>query len=526
MAGFPAVLFHYFGLRVIWIYRLTDSNFYLFIFLAGMVFAPQPPAKPVTTLHEMDHSVVWKNCLQTIKERVDAQSYRTWFEPIRSVSLQSNELTIQVPHRLFYEWLEEHYVDVLKSSLHKAMGDNGRLLYQIINPRRKKQEATGQTPPSSAQANRAPDTEADHYKDEIKNPFVIPGIQKPKIESNLNSRFTFDNFIEGDCNMLARNAAKAVADRPAHTAFNPLVIHGNVGLGKTHLLQAVGNHVAQKFPGKSILYVSTDEFTNQIVNAIQNNATSDLLNFYQHVDVLLVDDIQLLYGRTKTQDIFFNLFNTLRQNNKAIVLTCDRPIKDLKIEERLKSRFMWGLTADLTPPDLETRMAILSAKAGEEEVEIPSDVAEFICFHIQANIRELEGVLNNLVLHRGVAGEEIDITLAKRVLKNFVNEINKEITPEVIQRTVAEYFSLEVERLQSSTRVRQVVLARQISMFLVKEYTDQSLKAIGSIFGGRDHSTVLYSIKTVRDLMETDEDLKNTLEEIDRKIKMGKSQRA
>lgn len=469
----------------------------------------------------MDHSAVWNRCLQTIRERVDAQSFRTWFEPIRPVKLNSNELTIQVPHRLFYEWLEEHYVDVLKSSLRGALGDNGRLLYQIIN-HRKKEDAPASRGRAMAQDDR-PGGRQD-YRDKIQNPFVIPGIEKPKIESNLNPRFTFANFIEGDCNLLARNAAKAVADRPANTAFNPLVIHGNVGLGKTHLLQAIGNHVMEKFPRKSVLYVSTDQFTNQIINSIQNNATSDLLNFYQHVDVLLVDDIQLLYNRTKTQDIFFNLFNTLRQNNKAIVLTCDRPIKDLNIEERLKSRFMWGLTADLTPPDLETRMAILSAKASSEEVEIPSDVAEFICFHIQANIRQLEGVLNNLALHQGVAGIEIDISLAKRVLKNFVNEINKEITPEVIQRTVAEYFSLEVEKLQSSTRVRQVVLARQISMFLVKSYTDSSLKAIGNLFGGRDHSTVLYSIKTVQDLMETDEAVKKTLEELDRKIKMGRGE--
>lgn len=468
----------------------------------------------------MDHSAVWNTCLQTIRERVDAQSFRTWFEPIRSVKLNSNELTIQVPHRLFYEWLEEHYVDVLKSSLRGALGDNGRLLYQIINHHKRDEEGQGKSTSAKAQNNNL----KKDFKEKIKNPFVIPGIEKPKIESNLNSRFTFSNFIEGDCNLLARNAAKAVADRPANTAFNPLVIHGNVGLGKTHLLQAIGNHVAEKFPRKSILYVSTDQFTNQIINSIQNNATSDLLNFYQHVDVLLVDDIQLLYNRTKTQDIFFNLFNTLRQNNKAIVLTCDRPIKDLNIEERLKSRFMWGLTADLTPPDLETRMAILSAKAFNEEVDIPSEVAEFICFHIQANIRQLEGVLNNLVLHRGVAGREIDISLAKEVLRNFVNEINKEVTPDVIQRTVADYFSLEVEKLQSGTRVRQVVLARQISMFLVKNYTDKSLKAIGNIFGGRDHSTVLYSIKTVQDLMETDETIKKTLEELDRKIKMGQGE--
>lgn len=469
----------------------------------------------------MDHSTVWKSCLQSIRERVDAQSFRTWFEPIKPVKLNSNELTIQVPHRLFYEWLEEHYVDILKTSLRTALGDNGRLLYQIIN------QNNNSGPANNREATPAPataQTNSKAYADKIRNPFVIPGIEKPKIESNLNARFTFANFIEGDCNLLARNAAKAVADRPGNTAFNPLVIHGNVGLGKTHLLQAIGNHVVEKFPRKAVLYVSTDEFTNQIINAIQNNATSDLLNFYQHVDVLLVDDIQLLYNRTKTQDIFFNLFNTLRQNNKAVVLTCDRPIKDLNIEERLKSRFMWGLTADLTPPDLETRMAILSAKAFTEEVQIPSEVAEFICFHIQANIRQLEGVLNNLVLYRGIAGKEIDISLAKEVLRNFVNEINKEVTPEVIQKTVADYFSLDVEKLQSTTRVRQVVMARQISMFLVKNYTDKSLKAIGNLFGGRDHSTVLYSIKTVQDLMETDDEVKKTMEELDRKIKMGQGE--
>ncbi len=479
-----------------------------------------------TLIMTMDHATVWTNCLQSIRERVDAQSYRTWFEPIKAVKLQSNELTIQVPHRLFYEWLEEHYVDVLKTSLRTALGDNGRLLYQIINHRSNNDTAAKNNSQAANTSSRNSQNPDKPYADKIRNPFVIPGIEKPRIESNLNSRFTFANFIEGDCNLLARNAAKAVADRPGNTAFNPLVIHGNVGLGKTHLLQAIGNHVAEKFPRKSVLYVSTDEFTNQIINAIQNNATSDLLNFYQHVDVLLVDDIQQLYNRTKTQDIFFNLFNTLRQNNKAVVLTCDRPIKDLHIEERLKSRFMWGLTADLTPPDLETRMAILSAKASSEEVQLSSEVAEFICFHIQANIRQLEGVLNNLVLHSGIAGREkgINIDLAKEVLRNFVNEINKEVTPEVIQKTVADYFSLDVEKLQSSTRVRQVVMARQISMFLVKNYTDKSLKAIGSLFGGRDHSTVLYSIKTVQDLMETDEEIKKTMEELDRKIKMSQGE--
>lgn len=467
----------------------------------------------------MDHNVIWNNCLLTIKQSVDPQSFNTWFAPIRPVALQSNELTIQVPHRLFYEWLEEHYIDVLKSSLNKALGTAGRLQYRI-NPNRaenKDNAVNGK--------NGKPQAEVPGSKPAPGNPFVIPGVTRPRIPSNLDSRYTFDNFIEGDCNSLARNAAKAVADNPANTAFNPLVIHGNVGLGKTHLLQAIGNYISNKFPNKAVLYVSTDTFTNQLVSSIGSNTTNDLVNWYQNVDVLLVDDIQQLVKRKKTQDVFFNLFNVLRQNNKAVVMTCDRPIIELDIEERLRSRFQWGLSADLSMPALETRMAILQSKADNTEVDIPANVAEFICFHIQHNIRQLEGVLNNLVLHKGVMGNDaIDLKLAKEVLKNFVTEINKEVTPEVIQRTVAEYYNLEVENLASATRRRQVVLARQISMFLVKEYTDQSLKSIGRMFGGRDHSTVLYSIKTVKDLMETNDEIRKSLGELERKIRIGQGE--
>jgi chromosomal replication initiator protein len=288
-------------------------------------------------------------------------------------------------------------------------------------------------------------------------------------------------------------------------------------------LQAIGNYITNKYPNKAVLYVSTDTFTNQLVSSIGSNTTNDLVNWYQNVDVLLVDDIQQLVKRKKTQDVFFNLFNVLRQNNKAVVMTCDRPIIELDIEERLRSRFQWGLSADLSMPALETRMAILKSKADNTEVDIPANVAEFICFHIQHNIRQLEGVLNNLVLHKGVMGDgwEIDLKLAKEVLRNFVTEINKEVTPDVIQRTVAEYYNLEVENLASATRRRHVVLARQISMFLVKQYTEESLKSIGRMFGGRDHSTVLYSIKTVKDLMETNDEIRKSLGELERKIRIG-----
>ena len=471
----------------------------------------------------MDHTSIWNNCLQNIRQNVDPQSFQTWFAPIRPVALEQNELTIQIPNRLFYEWLEEHYVEVLKASLQQALGTAGRLQYRI-NPVRGEGRNGG--PANDVSKNGKNETGGPAPRPAPGNPFVIPGVTRPRIPSNLDMRYTFDNFIEGDCNSLARNAAKAVADSPANTAFNPLVIHGNVGLGKTHLLQAIGNYITAKFPNKAVLYVSTDTFTNQLVSSIGSNTTNDLVNWYQNVDVLLVDDIQQLVKRKKTQDVFFNLFNVLRQNNKAVVMTCDRPIIELDIEERLRSRFQWGLSADLSMPALETRMAILKSKADNTEVDIPSNVAEFICFHIQHNIRQLEGVLNNLVLHKGVLGDgqEIDLKLAKDVLKNFVTEINKEVTPDVIQRTVAEYYNLDVEKLASATRRRHVVLARQISMFLVKQYTEESLKSIGRMFGGRDHSTVLYSIKTVKDLMETNDDIRKSLGELERKIRIGQGE--
>ncbi|CAH1000250.1 Chromosomal replication initiator protein DnaA [Neolewinella maritima] len=457
----------------------------------------------------MDHAAVWEKCLLIIRQSVDPQSYQTWFAPIRPIALATNELTIQVPHRLFYEFLEEHYIDVLKRALLAALGTAGRLQYRIKPAR---QEASN-FPVGKNVGHQAPTPS---------NPFVIPGMTRPRVESNLDGKYTFENFIEGDCNSLARNAAKAVSDNPNNTAFNPLVIHGPVGLGKTHLLKAVGNRITEKFPHKSVLYVTTDQFTNQLVTSIGSNTTNELVNWYQNVDVLLVDDIQQLIKRKKTQDVFFNLFNVLRQHNKAIVMTCDRPIIELDIEERLRSRFQWGLTADLSAPALETRMAILASKANANEVLIAPPVMEFICYHIQNNIRQLEGVLNNLVLHSGVNnGKQIDLELARQVLKNFVTEINREVTPEVIQRTVAEYYNLDVEKLASATRRRHVVLARQISMFLVKQFTDESLKAIGRLFGGRDHSTVLYSIKTVRDLIETNDEIKNDLADLERRIRAG-----
>lgn len=475
-----------------------------------------------------DCRMVWDDCLRIIKKNVNPQSYKTWFEPIKPVQLENDILTIQVPNKFFFEWLEEHYVTLLKKSIRQELGERGRLMYHI--PEGGAQDVpAGKTPSARPVLNAKPSAEKDNEPvpgvfdaEMIKNPFIIPGIKRIKVEPQLNLNYTFDNFIEGDCNRLARNAGLAIAKKPGGTAFNPLVIFGDVGLGKTHLAQAIGNEIVSKFDNKAVLYVSAEKFTNQIIQAIKNNSVNDFVNFYQMIDVLIIDDIQFLAGKQKTQEIFFHIFNQLHQNGKQVILTSDRAPKDLEgIEDRLISRFKWGLSADLQAPDLETRMAILDSKINEEGVEIPQDVLEFICYNIKNNIRELEGVMISLLAQSTLIRRDVDMELAKEVIRNFVTTINKEITVEFIQQLVAEHFNVPVDKLHHETRKRNVVIARQLSMFLAKKLTNKSLKTIGENFGGRDHSTVIYSCKAVQDMMDTDMIFKDTVAELEKKIKMS-----
>ncbi len=471
-----------------------------------------------------DCVTVWDNCLQIIRRNVNGQSFKTWFEPIRPIRLENNALTIQVPNKFFYEWLEEHYVALLKMTIRKELGDKGRLEYQILTSALRQRQESKKIEETNGKNGHSGGGFMPGSLDtaNIKNPFVIPGIKKLSVDPQLNPTYTFKSFIEGDCNRLARSAGYAVAKKPGGTAFNPLVIFGDVGLGKTHLAHAVGNEVLKLHEGKTVLYVSSEKFTSQIIESIKNNAVNDFVTFYQMVDVLIVDDIQFLANKQKTQEIFFHIFNQLHQSGKQIILTSDRPPKDLDgMEERLISRFKWGLSADLQIPDFETKVAILEAKMNREGVELPSDVVEFICYNIQNNIRELEGVLVSLVAQSSLNSREMDVELAKDVVKNFVTQINKEITLDFIKSLVAEYFDVPVEKLGGKTRKRQIVIARQLSMYLAKNLTDKSLKAIGEMFGGRDHSTVIYSIKTVQDLMETDLVFKDTVAELEKKLRLS-----
>jgi chromosomal replication initiator protein len=450
---------------------------------------------------------IWDNCMSYIKGNINEQSFKTWFEPIKPIKVEDSVLTIQVPNKFFYEWLEENYVDLLRKALRPELGEMASLEYQILVDNYRK---IGKPVPLMED------------NEEIKNPFVIPGIKKVKVDSQLNTKYTFDNYVEGDCNKLARSAGMEIAKNPGTTSFNPLVIFGDTGLGKTHLSQAIGNAIMNKFSSKQVLYVTTEQFTNQVIQSIKSNTVNDFMTFYQLIDVLIVDDIQFLANRPKTQEIFFNIFNQLHQNGKQIILTSDRAPKDLQdVEKRLISRFKWGLNADLGSPEFETRMDIFRKKMEFEGVKLNEEFVEYICHHVKNNIRELEGVLISLVARASLNKTKINLDLVKEVVQHFVSSESKEISVENIKHLVAEYFELPIEKLQGKTRKRQVVIARQLSMYLAKNFTTSSLKTIGSNFGGKDHSTVIYSIKAVQDLMDTDSLFKDTVSQLEKKVQLS-----
>ena len=309
---------------------------------------------------------VWENCLALIRDNVSAQNFKTWFEPIKPVKLENKVLTIEVPSQFVYEWLEEHYLDLLRKTIKQQLGQQGRLEYSIVmeNNQNASQPYTVKMPAkNNSSLKNSPVAMPLDIGSTIRNPFIIPGLKKLDVDSQLKSSFSFDNFIEGDCNRLARSAGYAVSNKPGGTSFNPLLIYGSTGLGKTHLAHAIGIEIKNTHPNKTVLYVPADRFMNQFVDAVKNNSTNDFIHFYQMIDVLIIDDIQFFAGKERTQDVFFHIFNHLHQNNKQIILTSDKPPVDLQgMEQRLLSRFKWGLSADLQIPDLETRIAILRNK--------------------------------------------------------------------------------------------------------------------------------------------------------------------
>jgi len=468
---------------------------------------------------QKDCNTVWNECLNIIKKEVADQGFSTWFSPIVPARLEQNCLTIQVPSQFFYEWLEEHYVHILKKALNQVLGPMAKLEYSVIVDQGNKENApyTVNLPNRS----KGPANDGKYVPNHtLVSPFELETLEEPQ-ESQLNQTYLFDTFVEGDCNRLARSAGYAVAKKPGVTSFNPLMIYGGVGLGKTHLVHAIGNEIKHNLSDKFVLYVSSEKFINQFIKAVQNNEVQSFQAYYLQVDILIIDDVQFFKGKEKTQEIFFHIFNHLHQSGKQIIMTSDRPPKDLQgLEERLLSRFKWGLTADLQQPDFETRMAIIHNKMEAEGIEIPADVCEYLAYTVDTNVRELEGVMISLIAHASLNKRDIDLELAGQTMKNIVHDIETEVGIDYIQKTVSDYYHLNQEDLKAKTRKKEVVIARQVAMYFSKEYTNHSLKSIGYHFGGRDHSTVIHAVQTVNDMIDVNVNFRNSLEELKKKLKI------
>ncbi len=473
-----------------------------------------------------NHNQIWNDCLNVIKDNVQPMSFRTWFEPIKPLRIDGDVLTIQVPSPFFYEYLEEQYIDILRKTLRKIIGNNAKLEYNVVmsdhNTSTNKTLTVNYPTNNNTKLNNKPvsvplktDTKS------IKNPFVIPGIQKLHIDPQLKRDNTFRNFVEGECNRLARAAGHAVAQNPGGTAFNPLMIYGASGLGKTHLAQAIGIEVKERFPDKVVLYVNANKFITQYSEAALNNNRNDFLHFYQMIDVLIVDDVQEFAGKIKTQETFFHIFNHLHQLGKQLILTSDKaPIEIKGIEQRLLSRFKWGLTTDLQNPDYITRLAILKNKTYNDGLEMPDDVLEYIAKNIDTNVRELEGALISLLAQSTLNKKEITVDLAVELINKIVKNSKHEITIDYIQKIICDYFEMPVDSLQSKTRKREIVQARQLAMFFSKTLTKSSLASIGAQIGKKDHATVLHACKTVTNLIDTDKQFRTEVEEIERRLKV------
>jgi chromosomal replication initiator protein len=512
-----------------------------------------------------DFRTVWAGCLRSISSEIGEQSFKTWFQPIVPVELKGNVLTIQVPSAYFYDWLEEHYVDELRRALFRELGADGRLEYSVVvdqgneqaqprtlhlpPPRKAAAPDPRDAPPAppapagnplagSARAasaryvasgavrttprgnfgnlNQSADTLAPP-----RNPFdTARPMDGNLVPSQLNGSYTFDNYIEGDCNRLARSAGLAVANKPGTTSYNPLMVYGGVGLGKTHLVQAIGNHIKATAPERFVLYVSAEKFTNQFIDSVQRAQVQDFANFYLQVDALILDDVQFLANKGKTQEMFFHIFNHLHQSGKQIVMTSDRPPKDLLgLEDRLLNRFKWGLTADVQSPDFETRVAIIRNKMEQDGIDIPPDhVVDYLANSVHTNVRELEGVIASLVAQSSLSRRDIDLEMVKQALRHIIEEVEAEVNLDFIQKTVAAYFSISVELLKDKTRKKEVVTARQVAMYFAKHHTSHTLKTIGFHFGGRDHTTVMHSVQTVSDLVDSDKKFRDQVDELRKKF--------
>ena len=439
----------------------------------------------------------WENCLSLIKSKINIQSYITWFKPIKATQFKNKTLTLQVPNKFFYEWIEEHYIELLNEVIIKVIGNEGKIEYEIS----KEQIFNSET-------------------NEIKEIVTDKKNTKSKFD-NLNRKFNFKTFISGKCNSVAKAAGKRISKSPGNNPFNPLMIYGGVGLGKTHLLQSIGNKISKNC-NLSVYYITSEKFASQFIDALKENKLKDFTTFYSNIECLIIDDVQFFKGKVKTQEVFFHIFNQLNLNRKQIILAADKsPVELEGLTSRLISRFKSGLTVELEKPDYETRLDILNHKIREEGLTIEKNIVEFIAFQVDTNIRELEGVLISLLAHSTINKKSIDIDLAKSVINKIVKNTKIEIDIKYIQDVVSKYFNISIEDMKDKARKKEIVIARQVAMYFSKDFTNNSLKSIGFHFGGRDHSTVIHAVQSVNDMIDTDSIFRKNIKEINRRISVS-----
>ncbi|HEV2177946.1 MAG TPA: chromosomal replication initiator protein DnaA [Terriglobia bacterium] len=423
----------------------------------------------------------WQQVLNEIKSKVNSQSYQTWLRPTRLSRAAGDMLIVQVPHREFQDWIQENYGALIRDAIERL-----RLGFKQVTYVFDEEKKPGENGEARA---------------------VQGKLDFDSVVHQLNFNYTFDSFVVGSCNQFARAAALAVAEAPSK-AYNPLFLYGGVGLGKTHLMQAVGHLIKKNCKEMRVAYVDSEKFTNELINSVRYDRMISFRDKYRNVDALLIDDIEFIAGKERTQEEFFHTFNTLYEGQKQVVISSDCPPKDIPgIEERLRSRFAWGLTADLQPPDLETKMAILGKKCEEHKITLPAPVMDFVASRIKSSIRDLEGALTRLMAYSSLTGAEITLAMAQQVLKNMVDQDERRVTIDHIQRAVCKEFPLSLVQLKSKNNSRAVAYPRQIGMYLAKQLTSASLPQIGREFGGKHHSTVIHSISKIERLRKTDRDL-------------------
>jgi chromosomal replication initiator protein len=448
------------------------------------------PMEPTSCFPTDTTMNAWQEILGILKVKVNTQSYQTWLRPTRFSHVNQEALVVRVPNREFQDWIQEHYGSLINEALSQLLSDVHKVEYVI-------EEAADKKPVEIANR-EALQTKLDF----------------DSTDHQLNPRYTFDTFVVGNCNQFAHAAAQAVAETPAK-AYNPLFLYGGVGLGKTHLMQAVGHMIKSKWKEKRLAYVSSENFTNEVINSLRYDRMVSFRDKYRNVDLLLMDDIQFIAGKERTQEEFFHTFNTLYESQKQVVISSDCPPKEIPgLEERLRSRFAWGLTADLQPPDLETKRAILAKKTENEGVTLPDDVSDFIAGKIKSSVRDLEGALTRVIGYSSLTGTPITLSMAQQVLKGLVNLEERRVSIEHVQRAVCREFGISLPQLKAKDNSRAVSYPRQIAMFLAKELTTASLPQIGREFGGKHHTTVLHSINKIAELRESDRDLNRLLNKL------------